>query len=353
MADLPESASVPPSPTRPIDRLPPVEPPTAGFILQLFIIPLVIVTIIVMVWLMFSWLAHMGSNPREMARDLRRLNDASWQRALTLAELLRNPQYAELKDDSELAGELANVLQRQLEAGRSDEAAVKLRMFLCKALGEFHVPEVVPALIAASQQEKNEIDLDVRRAAIQALAVYVANLPENVEPPAEILEPLEAASRERGENSSAGSTRDELRSHAAFALGVLGTPPALERLSFLLSDAHANTRYNAALGLARQGDERAIPVLLEMLDPANPQAAVGEVTETAQESKRLLVMKNGIRGVQELVSKNPRADLTPITGALQRLLDSPLDRFSPRVARGIRLNVEETLLQLRSATPAS
>ena len=353
MSDQQPTPSTTPASSRQLDRLPPVEPPTAGFILQLFVIPLVIVTIIVMVWLMFSWLAHMGSNPREMVRDLRRLNDASWQRALTLAELLRNPQYAELKEDVELADELSDVLQRQLDAGRADDSAVKLRMFLCKALGEFRVPEVLPALVAAAQHEKTEADLDVRRAALQALAVYISNQPDDVPPSESVLTALEAASRERGDSGSANSARDELRSHAAFTLGVLGTPPALERLTFLLSDSHANTRYNAALGLARHGDERAVPVLVEMLDPANQQAAEGEQTATAEESKRLMVIKNGIRGVQELASKNPAAELTAVLSALQKLIDAPLDQFNPRVARGLRLNAEESLLQLKRPAPTS
>ena len=42
------------------DNLPPVSPPTAGFLMQLFIVPMVIVVIIVMVCLMFNWLAHLA-----------------------------------------------------------------------------------------------------------------------------------------------------------------------------------------------------------------------------------------------------------------------------------------------------
>ncbi len=76
--------------------LPPIEPPSASFLVQLFVIPMIIVGIIVVVWLMFSWLAHMGSNPHELVRDLKKPNEASWQRALTLADLLRNPAHEDL-----------------------------------------------------------------------------------------------------------------------------------------------------------------------------------------------------------------------------------------------------------------
>ena len=59
-------SSSPPSSERfsPDDALPPVEPPSAGFILQLFVVPGVIVVVVIMIWLMFNWLAHMGTDPR-------------------------------------------------------------------------------------------------------------------------------------------------------------------------------------------------------------------------------------------------------------------------------------------------
>jgi hypothetical protein len=37
--------------------LPPVEPPTAGFIVQLFVLPAVIVAVVIVVWLLFGKLA--------------------------------------------------------------------------------------------------------------------------------------------------------------------------------------------------------------------------------------------------------------------------------------------------------
>src|SRR5688572_2382537 len=72
--------------------LPPVEAPTATFILQLFLIPLLIVSIVVLLWLLFSWIAHMGrDNAAELARAVERGDKSSWQRAYELADLLRSP----------------------------------------------------------------------------------------------------------------------------------------------------------------------------------------------------------------------------------------------------------------------
>lgn len=332
--------------------LPPVQPPSATFILQLFVIPLVIVSIIVMVWLMFSWLAHMGSNPQDMVRDLKKLNDVSWQRALTLADVLRNPAYDELKDDVEMASDLSAVLQAQIDSGSTEEPAVKLRMFLCRALGEFRVTEVIPVLVTAATTERDPAEIDVRRAALQALAVFSEQRAGEFLHREEVLETVLEISRERSDDGSDKQLRDELRSNAAFVLGVMGDPAALDRLALMLNDAHTNARYNAALGLARHGDARSTAVLLEMLDPANEVSAEDEPTESAKASKRLSVMKNGIEGARQLVAANPDQDAAELTAALQTVIDSELPKFHARVRRGIQINAKEALLNIRAGEAA-
>ena len=71
MADSPPP-TVPANPSREEEILPPVEQPSAGFIVQLFVIPGMIVLVIVMVWLGLSWLAHHGTHPEELVRQKRR-----------------------------------------------------------------------------------------------------------------------------------------------------------------------------------------------------------------------------------------------------------------------------------------
>ncbi len=75
-------------PSEPIsagDALPPVQPPSAGFILQLFVVPGIIVVVIVLVWLMFNWVARTGNDPDEYVAALRRNNANRWQAAFGLA----------------------------------------------------------------------------------------------------------------------------------------------------------------------------------------------------------------------------------------------------------------------------
>ncbi len=328
---------------------PTVQPPSATFILQLFVIPLVIVSIIVMLWLMFSWLAHMGSNPRDMVRGLKKLDEVSWQRALTLADVLRNSEYDALKDDIDMSVELAAVLQAQIDAGDTEEQAVKLRMFLCRALGEFRTAEVVPVLVTAANPERDSADIDVCRAALQALAVYTSNQkgrPYKYRD--KVLITVLEASRARSDGGLDKMARGELRSTAAFVLGVLGDEEALNRLALMLNDAHVNSRYNAALGLARQGDGRSKPILLEMLDPANQESAENEPTESAKASKRMTVIKNGIEGAEKLAVKNPQLEVDELISALETVINSKLPLLHKQVRHGIRIKAEAALLAIHA-----
>ena len=125
------SASLPPSERfSPDDALPPVEPPSAGFIVQLFVVPGVIVIVIIMVWLMFNWLAHMGNDRDAYVRALSRNNEARWQAAYNLAEALRSERIAQqpvLTVDKKLAEQLAGILQEEMEAGSMEE---RMEVFL-------------------------------------------------------------------------------------------------------------------------------------------------------------------------------------------------------------------------------
>src|SRR5688572_16916758 len=149
----------------PDDALPPVNPPSAGFIVQLFVIPAVIVAVIIVVWALFNWLAHMGNDPRSYVEALRRNNESRWQEAVNLANELNKSGNETLKNDAELARELAKLLSDEIESGAMDDKPVTLRVYLCRVLGEFHLPEVVPALLEAAATERDPRERDVRLAA--------------------------------------------------------------------------------------------------------------------------------------------------------------------------------------------
>ncbi len=336
---LPEKPATPAN-DGPLPPLPPVEAPSAGFIMQLFLIPLIIVSIIVVVWMMFSWLAHLGSDPLDLVKDLRSTKANRWQTALTLSNHLRNPEHAQLLDDKGLAAELADVLSQETPADVSDPESIKgtieMRVFLCRALGEFHVATPLPALIQAAAEERSPDEITVRRAAVEAIAILDSNLPEeSLSNNDEVIRVLIKASQDRSNNAAENEARENLRATAAFALGVIGGEAAQARLRLMLDDAAANVRYNAATGLARHGDLECTRVLMEMLDPDNPHAVKDEQSEDGRKWKRVLVMNNAIRAITQLAEQHPDNPFPELRAALQNVIDNAPDKSVQVEAREV------------------
>ncbi len=314
------------------DALPPVEPPDAGFILKLFIIPAIIVMIVVGVVMVFNQLAHMGSNPAAYVADIERGAQNSWQRAHDLTHELRSNSDA--RQDPELAKRLARLLDRMLaepiKTGVGAENDARIRVFLCKALGEFEIEEGMPSLITAARPRTgaaadNEFELDVRRSALEAIAVRVSKIRKqggdlDPEPAVQAFCVATAA----GENPY-------VRYTGAFGLGVVGGDEAIARLKKLLDDVDPSTRYNAATGLARYGEVECIPVLAEMLDPeesagleinatARQGMSPGELNQT-REFTQAQIVKNALRAAKLLAETNPQADLSPLLAQIEKLLN--------------------------------
>jgi len=277
--------------------LPPVEPPSAGFLVQLFLVPGLIVAIIVGVWLTFHWLAHLGQDPQAYVRTLRRDNEGRWQAALNLANDLRGPGGTSLKADGALASELGRILDDESNSGRTGEQSQMLRVYLCRALGEFTTPEALPPLVARCRDTANP---QVARAAVEALAVLSTNL-------AAAGAPLDGADLTGAVVAACGSADAGLRSAAAFTLGVVGKRgegPAIDRLSSLLADPSDDVRYNAALALARLGSDASLDTLAEMLsipDEPPPAGAARDDVAQSKRYKRALVVLNALRGLALLV----------------------------------------------------
>jgi HEAT repeat protein len=324
-ADAPDSIS-------PDDQLPPVEPPSAGFIVRLFVIPALIVVIMFALGAGIKWLAERESNPMAYVEALRRNNDGRWQAAHDLADVLRNPRNDQLKDDRALARELAGTLATELATGATDDLSVQLRVYLCNALGEFRVPDVLDVLVKAAASGRDETEREVRLSAMKALAVYLSAAPEK-----------DWIDRTEVLQAAIDASRDEapmMRSTAAFALGAAGAPKALKRLEEMLHDGYPDVRYNAATMLARRGDERAVRVLVEMLEPEQAAAVGFEEEEQSRQYKRDLILVNALRAAKDLAVENPRADLASLVAPVERLTGDDM-------APGIRVQADEVLIELK------
>ncbi len=325
MSSNPDSPQFDPNIPRPLaanELLPPVEPPSAGFILQLFIIPAVIVLVVVLLGLLVTSLANTGErDPAEIVATLRSSSQNRWQEAFELANALRTEQRNPgLKENTELADELAKLLDEELAADSSDDNSVKLRSFLCAALGAFHVDNGLPVLLKVAQEDSDET---VRGHAINAIAVLAETF-RTQDPPQD----LEQENVVEALVELANDQSDAVRSQTAYALGVItlapeSDPRLAEELEKLVDDLYPDARYNAAMGLARRGSLLAVAPLVEMLDLESLAVSIkGEVTPELQTRKRNTILKNALDAVVVVAEKNPDADLGPLREAVQKFIDA-------------------------------
>jgi HEAT repeat protein len=346
--DRPASDLHSPPPLAGEDHLPEVEPPSARFIIQLFVVPALIVTIVFSIWLLFSWLVHRTTmNPDQLIQGLQSSNVARWQRAMELADLLRDERYADFRQDTTAAGKLATILDRELDnvqsGGETDEKAEKLRFFLCRALGEFRVNEGLDVLLKAAATNRSPGDQFVRRGAIQAIAVRASILAQ--------LDPPQALSDPNLESTLQSLSRDEdelIRSETAYALGRIGTPAALALLETMVDDPHADTRYNAAVGLAQHGNALAADTLAEMLDPDEMASVSEEQYEAAQFFKRGLIMTSALEAVETLAEQTPTADFSAVIESLERLVSADADQLrEAQIRSAVVLRARQVLAHLQ------
>ena len=128
------------------DLLPPVEPPSARFIIQLFVVPALIVALIVAVWLAFNWLVRSTElGPDQLIQGIEQgPNVARWQRARELADMLQDKRYPEFRQSHKSAGDLARMLDRELDQAETTEDAIEFRKYLARGLGRIRCARKEP-----------------------------------------------------------------------------------------------------------------------------------------------------------------------------------------------------------------
>jgi len=293
--------------------LPPVAPPSAGMIVQLFLVPALIVAVIVGVYALFGRVASQELDWRQLTTDVRSENPhVRWRGALGLAQMLdadaqRGDQSQHLSERPEIAEALASLYSSLITRNSLSEEELKQVEFLSKALGRMKVPEIiVPVLRSGMEPERNH---DVRKHSLIGLAMLAGTLGKNstLQNNSEFIRQLIDISRES----------DPLFRHqAAFDLGLLPTPAAMERLEVLLEDPDQMVRANAAIGLARNNRMEGLPVFHELLQEAvewklNP-SEVKTPEEEATYFERMLMLLNSIKALTQLhpeLSADERASI--------------------------------------------
>ena len=324
--------------------LPPVEPPSAGFIVQLFIVPAVIVVVIVMVWLSFSWLAHIGEDPETYIRQLK---NRDWHAAYNLAQSLAQSQKNQaLVENQKYAREVADVLKAELAQESFEPEVLMFRRFLCRSLGYFHVDTGLPVLIQAAETQRDDREIPVRCEAIEAIMQLTRNL-QAADPPKSLATPelldmlIDAAHDDARHVEPADEKNKQLeriwsvRDRAVFALGLLGSDEANEQLTGFLDSSEPNVRYNAAAGLARHGiaTDRSVAVLVEMLDPNAGLAA--ETTDSAKSLKRRNILRAALPAIEQLAASDTKVNLQPLTVPLEAIAKQTDDKESQIKARSL------------------
>ncbi|HVT30922.1 MAG TPA: HEAT repeat domain-containing protein [Lacipirellulaceae bacterium] len=324
------------------DLLPPVEEPSAKFIIQLFVVPALIVMLIVAVWLAFTWVVRSTElGPDQLIQGIEQgPNVARWQRARELAELLQDKRYPEFRQSRTGAARLAQMLARSLDQADMGEDDIEFRKYLAAALGNFDVQEGTGVLLKAASTNRDTREQKVRDAAIQAIAVRAYNLAHLV-PPQKLADPaLEPALVHLASDSD-----PVIRFQTAYALGQLGTPAAIKQLESMVDDPDPGTRYNAAVALAHRGNAKSIETLAEMLD-WKESAGVRSEAEEGRPFKRTVIIVSAIDATHALARQNPNADLSPLISALQQLVSTDTNTLkksyvSPRVVADAKLALNQ------------
>ncbi len=367
--NVPERSSTGPYPSGRPEELPPVTPPSAGYIIQLFLIPAMIVAAVVAVWALFGKLADSETDWKQMVAELGSSNEHErWRSALGLAQLLRNAELAPVEGEIPLAEQpiiidgLSSLLTSSLDSSTASEEDVRHQEFLARTLGSLRADgKVLPVLARAVSPQYNS---DVRKSALMSIAsiagrhfeaatgynsrddlASVAVLKKSDSLP--LKEPTINDEETWKQLKLAGQDADPIiRSLAAFAIASVSGPEAMEILNVMLLDSDANTRANAAVGLARNGSSEGFKTLQELLEKSNERFDPATVAALKPEEQRLarnqyeveqpIIARNCLRALSSLWLQLPATEQQQIRGIVQQLSDR---HFAPDV----RLQAKELL----------
>jgi len=327
--EIPPADRVPSSPGSSIEspeNLPPVEPPSAAFIIQLFVVPAVIVGAVIGVWLLFGSLATSDNNWQRQVNELRA--DSAQRRgraAFTLSQMLQadlkaGEKGAHLKSNEQLATQLVDVLNDQLANASPSQQDEDFRAFLIGTLGLLDVDRVtLPVLIESLEPTK---DPKTRQNALTAI----------IEIAGRDFEDGRSLENEKVTAALFAASRDEsaaIRQRAAFALGLIAADGVDQRLKVLLEDSDQFVRVNAAIALTRKKSTAGLKVIESILKRAGEEESPLKTVDksdaeafkeaNAHEIEMLLMTKNALKAVEELIPQLSNSEKERISPLIKTL----------------------------------
>lgn len=307
--------------------LPPVEPPSAGFIVQLFVVPAVIVAVIVGVYLLFGRLASGEADWRQLVTDVKSDNKhVRWRSSLTLAQVLqddslRKENGQQLASNPEIAEALTGLLSETLnKTNPTEEESLQLD-YMLKAVGLLDVPDkVIPILLSATEGSR---DREIRKQALNSLAMISGRAYVEHKHPIDLpilTNRIIEISRE---------SEPVFRHQATYILGTLPGMKPTERLTALLDDGDQMTRINAAIGFARQHSTQGLATLEKLFEEAAgwtlDPTTVSTDEERSQYFERVMMVTNGMLAIQNLTPQLDVATRTRLRELLAHCGDKATD----------------------------
>ena len=203
-----------------------------------FLIPFMIAVFGAVFFLLFKFITYETNSPEDLLNQVK-VGSASkrWQSAFELAKILNNPDADPLTDS--FKDQLISAYERSVH----DDALV--RSYLAMAMGSTKDTIFVKILVSGLEDET----LETRVAAIQAIG---------------FLKYYPATKSIRNLIETTDTQTEKLT--ATIALGMIGDPSTIPHLIKLLEDEEANIRWDAAIALAKMGDNSGAYIIEGLLD---------------------------------------------------------------------------------------
>jgi hypothetical protein len=313
--------------------LPPVEAPSAGFVVQLFVIPAVVVAVVIVVWLLFGKLAGGERDAMDYVRQLR-LTSANWRSAFELASLIQND--SKLSNDPRLLGELTDLLSSELDKNEN----ARLTQYVTLTLGSFQTLDAkladgreVDPIVPLVRALEPKYETPIRIAAAASLAKHGARMNGKLDDSRAVAGLLQAAT----------DGDPELRQLAVYAMGFLGGDATVTALQDRLrGDEDRYVRYNAAVALGRRGDASAKGTLSEMLSSAALEKLIELPSATEKQNKIEAVQQGALQAIHYSLSSG--------SASLAQSLRTEIESLTHSGLAGIR---SEAKAILQTLPPAS
>lgn len=304
------SAASPPRRSELSDDLPPVQPPSAGFIVQLFVVPGLIVLAVVAVWAAFGQIAASEQDWKALVEQLQSPNSHLRKRGMYgLAQVLDQDRRLgdrgqHLAQNTDIAAALAEQLTKELKSGSTSEESIGFQLYLCRALSYLDTPQLTMGPLRQSLLPTR--DIEVRKSGVSSIAMIAGRAFEKGTPldDPETVDALVELSAD---------SQPLMRQTAAFALGLFRSSTADQQLHVLLGNGDWKTCVNAAIALARQGNTDGLSVFKRALTAKPPE-------KPEEQIEHFMILTNSLKAISQLGPKMSEADRAEFRDVLRPLI---------------------------------